>query len=186
MYTHRRATSAKCWKEISNISKQAGTSPEERASDWWGTDRRWRDLKYDRAVSETGQRPMPQYVVGKIQITRGDASARTWSQHQMWAWYLVRWPRRWINSGGLGTMGFGLPSASRHGRAVRASRGNGRLHHRRRVDPDEHPGAVDDPNEFRLPIKIISPQQPLSGHGAPVAGDVLRQPLFGFVHGFAA
>jgi acetolactate synthase I/II/III large subunit len=57
----------------------------------------------------------PQHVVQSVyRITRGDAIVCTdVGQHQMWAaqHYLFDRPRRWITSGGLGTMGFGLPAA---------------------------------------------------------------------------
>ena len=57
----------------------------------------------------------PQHVVQSIyRITRGDAIVCTdVGQHQMWAaqHYVFDRPRRWITSGGLGTMGFGLPAA---------------------------------------------------------------------------
>lgn len=57
----------------------------------------------------------PQFVLEKVyEATRGDAYVTSdVGQHQMWAaqFYKFDQPRRWINSGGLGTMGFGLPSA---------------------------------------------------------------------------
>ncbi|MGB1612910.1 MAG: thiamine pyrophosphate-dependent enzyme, partial [Arenicellales bacterium] len=57
----------------------------------------------------------PQYVVEKLHdVTLGDAYVTSdVGQHQMWAaqYYGFNKPRRWINSGGLGTMGFGLPAA---------------------------------------------------------------------------
>jgi len=57
----------------------------------------------------------PQYVIQKIyQVTGGEAFLATdVGQHQMWAaqYYLLEKPRRFISSGGLGTMGFGLPAA---------------------------------------------------------------------------
>jgi acetolactate synthase-1/2/3 large subunit len=57
----------------------------------------------------------PQYVVQKLwEVTGGDAYITTdVGQHQMWAaqYYPFDKPNRWINSGGLGTMGFGLPAA---------------------------------------------------------------------------
>jgi len=68
-------------------------------------------LKYDRTSSII----KPQYVVEKLwELTNGDAYITSdVGQHQMWAaqFYKFDKPRRWINSGGLGTMGFGLPSA---------------------------------------------------------------------------
>ena len=64
-------------------------------------------------------------------------------QHQMWCaqHYHFAKPRRWINSGGLGTMGFGLPSAigAKVGQPGRA----GRLPRRRRQPRDDLPGAGD-------------------------------------------
>ena len=57
----------------------------------------------------------PQFVVEKLyELTGGDAFVTSdVGQHQMWAaqYYKFDKPRRWINSGGLGTMGFGLPAA---------------------------------------------------------------------------
>ena len=63
----------------------------------------------------------------------------------MWAaqYYRFDEPRRWINSGGLGTMGVGLPYAM--GIKLAKPDADGRLHHRRRLDPDVHPGALDLP-----------------------------------------
>jgi len=69
-------------------------------------------------------------------------------QHQMWAaqFYKFDKPRRWINSGGLGTMGFGLlrpwVCSSRTGR-------DGRLRHRRSEHSDVHPGALDHCKQYR-------------------------------------
>jgi len=81
---------------------------------WWTQINDWRKrecLKYDRA-SEIIK---PQYVVEKLwEITHGDAFVTSdVGQHQMWAaqYYRFDKPRRWINSGGLGTMGVGLPYA---------------------------------------------------------------------------
>ena len=81
---------------------------------WWDQIKEWQGidcLKYDRA-SEIIK---PQYVVEKLyELTKGDAYITSdVGQHQMWAaqYYKFDKPRRWINSGGLGTMGFGLPAA---------------------------------------------------------------------------
>jgi acetolactate synthase I/II/III large subunit len=81
---------------------------------WWTQIEEWRGrdcLKYDRASAII----KPQYVVQKLyEITKGEAIVTSdVGQHQMWAaqFYKFNKPRRWINSGGLGTMGFGLPAA---------------------------------------------------------------------------
>ena len=81
---------------------------------WWSEIKEWQRkdcLKYD-TKSELIK---PQYVVQKLyELTKGDAFITSdVGQHQMWAaqYYKFDKPRRWINSGGLGTMGFGLPAA---------------------------------------------------------------------------
>jgi acetolactate synthase-1/2/3 large subunit len=81
---------------------------------WWAQIEQWRGrecLKYDRS----GASIKPQFVIEKLyEVTRGDAYVTSdVGQHQMWAaqFYKFTKPRRWINSGGLGTMGFGLPAA---------------------------------------------------------------------------
>jgi len=93
-------------------STQATCPPALEA--WWGQIGQWRSrdcLKYeltDRVIK-------PQYVIQKLwEVTGGDAFVTSdVGQHQMWAaqYYPFERPRRWINSGGLGTMGVGLPYA---------------------------------------------------------------------------
>ena len=81
---------------------------------WWDQINEWRKrdcLRYE----QNGGPIKPQYVVEKLwEITGGDAFITSdVGQHQMWAaqYYRFDKPRRWINSGGLGTMGVGLPYA---------------------------------------------------------------------------
>lgn len=81
---------------------------------WWKMIESWRgreSLAYDHSDEVI----KPQYVVQKLHdVTLGDAYVTSdVGQHQMWAaqYYGFNKPRRWINSGGLGTMGFGLPAA---------------------------------------------------------------------------
>jgi acetolactate synthase-1/2/3 large subunit len=81
---------------------------------WWEQIDEWRSkdcLKYDRG----SELVKPQYVLETLyKVTGGDAYVTSdVGQHQMWAaqFYKFDKPRRWINSGGLGTMGFGLPAA---------------------------------------------------------------------------
>jgi acetolactate synthase-1/2/3 large subunit len=81
---------------------------------WWNQIKEWQGidcLKYDRE-SEIIK---PQFVIEKLyELTKGDAYITSdVGQHQMWVaqYYKFDKPRRWINSGGLGTMGFGLPAA---------------------------------------------------------------------------
>jgi len=86
----------------------------ESISAWWEQIEEWRSkdcLKYDRG----SELVKPQYVLETLyKVTGGDAYVTSdVGQHQMWAaqFYKFDKPRRWINSGGLGTMGFGMPAA---------------------------------------------------------------------------
>ncbi len=81
---------------------------------WWKQIEEWRGkdcLRYDR----NSKIIKPQFVLEKLyEVTKGEAFVTSdVGQHQMWAaqFYKFNEPRRWINSGGLGTMGFGLPAA---------------------------------------------------------------------------
>jgi acetolactate synthase-1/2/3 large subunit len=81
---------------------------------WWKQINQWRSmncLEYER----DSKLIKPQYVIETLhRLTQGDAYITSdVGQHQMWAaqYYPFDKPRRWINSGGLGTMGFGLPAA---------------------------------------------------------------------------
>jgi acetolactate synthase I/II/III large subunit len=97
------------------LLKQAKDKPDAAAQNaWWAQIELWRSkncLKYNR----NGSIIKPQYVVEKLwEVTKGDAFVTSdVGQHQMWAaqYYKFDKPRRWINSGGLGTMGVGLPYA---------------------------------------------------------------------------
>jgi len=98
-------------KQLEEIER----SPDKDALDiWWAEIEKWRAtncLQYDKSDTVI----KPQQVVQKLwEITKGDAYVTSdVGQHQMWAaqFYPFNEPRRWINSGGLGTMGFGLPAA---------------------------------------------------------------------------
>lgn len=99
---------------IAEIEK-TGRKPDEQALQaWWGQIDGWRSvecLSYDRDSDLI----KPQFVIEKLhEITAGDAFVTSdVGQHQMWAaqFYGFNKTRRWVNSGGLGTMGFGLPAA---------------------------------------------------------------------------
>ena len=82
-------------------------------ADWWQEIGEWRSRECLRYPERT--EIMPQYVIQKLhEITNGNAIvASDVGQHQMWAaqYYGFDKPRRWANSGGLGTMGVGLPYA---------------------------------------------------------------------------
>ena len=104
-------------KDLNKILNSEKNKLDENRNElelWWKQIREWASidcLKYDRTSSII----KPQYVVEKLwELTNGDAYITSdVGQHQMWAaqFYKFDKPRRWINSGGLGTMGFGLPAA---------------------------------------------------------------------------
>jgi len=102
-------------REMIRELESMNTKPDTEAlTAWWRQIEEWRAkdcLKYDQSS------PLikPQYVVRKLwELTGGDAFVTSdVGQHQMWAaqFYGFDKPNRWINSGGLGTMGVGLPFA---------------------------------------------------------------------------
>jgi acetolactate synthase I/II/III large subunit len=97
------------------LLKASSAKPDAEAlAAWWKQVDAWRAtdcLKYDRNSAII----KPQMVIEKLyEVTKGDAYITSdVGQHQMWAAQFYRFdkPRRWINSGGLGTMGVGLPYA---------------------------------------------------------------------------
>lgn len=102
-------------KQLMECLKEGKKKPNKKALEaWWKQIDEWRavqSLEYDR----TSDLIKPQFVIEQLyQVTKGDAYITSdVGQHQMWAaqYYPFDKPRRWINSGGLGTMGFGLPAA---------------------------------------------------------------------------
>lgn len=83
-------------------------------ADWFKQINEWRSTKC-LTYAQSTEFIKPQYVIQKLhEVTKGDAFVTSdVGQHQMWAaqYYPFDKPRRWINSGGLGTMGVGLPYA---------------------------------------------------------------------------
>src|SRR3989441_10985485 len=103
-------------KELTSQLKEAQAKPDGAAINaWWSQINEWRKrecLSYKKSTEVI----KPQYVVETLyNLTRGRDTYITSDvgQHQMWAaqFYGFEEPRRWINSGGLGTMGVGLPYA---------------------------------------------------------------------------
>lgn len=108
----------KVLRELIRAVKETLQKPDAEAlAAWWQKIEEWRGihcLYYDKNSGLI----KPQFVIEKLwEVTdgaTGDAFITSdVGQHQMWAaqYYKFVKPRRWINSGGLGTMGFGLPSA---------------------------------------------------------------------------
>ena len=101
--------------EMIDLIRNSDINIDEKALDiWWSQVNKWRELNcldYDRNTAFI----KPQQVIEELyKVTNGDAYLTSdVGQHQMFAaqFYHFNKPRRWINSGGLGTMGFGLPAA---------------------------------------------------------------------------
>ncbi|WP_105101906.1 acetolactate synthase 3 large subunit [Microbulbifer pacificus] len=106
-------------REMLEMLKASKEMPDQSAIvDWWRQIDDWRErhgLYTAPRYRTDGDMIMPQEVIRAVhEITKGDAYVTSdVGQHQMFAaqYYLFDKPRRWINSGGLGTMGFGLPAA---------------------------------------------------------------------------
>jgi acetolactate synthase-1/2/3 large subunit len=144
-------------KEMLKILKDSGERPDAAAMKaWWKQIEEWRAmdcLKYDRD-SEVIK---PQYVVESLyKVTGGKAFVTSdVGQHQMFTaqFYKFDKPNRWINSGGLGTMGFGFPAAmgvqfAHPGETVACVTGEGSI----QMCIQE----LSTCRQYALPIKIIN------------------------------
>ena len=101
--------------EINGMLESSNRRPSGQAlGAWWEQIHRWKSIDC-LAYSYSDTLIKPQSVLQKLyEVTGGDAYVTSdVGQHQMWAaqFYPFDKPRRWINSGGLGTMGFGMPAA---------------------------------------------------------------------------
>ncbi len=144
-------------KELQAALKSVKQKPDAAAqADWWKQIGEWRG-RNSLAYKNSTEVIKPQYVVEKLyEITKGEAFVTSdVGQHQMWAaqYYKFDEPRRWINSGGLGTMGFGLPAAMgvklAHPKAdVACITGEGSI----QMCIQE----LSTCKQFRLPIKVLS------------------------------
>jgi len=138
------------------LEASAGVPDPKALSAWWKQIDEWRgkkSLKYKQGKELI----MPQYVIEKLyEVTGGEAFITSdVGQHQMWAaqYYKFDKPRRWINSGGLGTMGVGLPYAmgvrfANPKATVACVTGEGSI----QMNIQE----LSTAKQFRLPIKIIN------------------------------
>ena len=139
----------------------------------------WREqfpLSYE--PSEPGEALKPQFCLEQLRdnAPEGTILVSGVGQHQMWSSQYWRFnePYTWVNSGGLGTMGFCVPAAigakvGRPDRTVWAIDGDGCF----QMTAQELVTASVE----RIPIKVGDPEQQLPRHGPPVAGDVLRRAL---------
>jgi len=135
-------------------SKQQRDQPA--VASWWAQIEAWRGRRC-LGYKNSDEVIKPQFVIEKLyEITHGDAFITSdVGQHQMWAaqYYKFDQPRRWINSGGLGTMGFGLPAAmgvqlAHPDATVACVTGEGSI----QMNIQE----LSTCKQFRLPIKVVA------------------------------
>ena len=141
----------------------------------------WREahgLWHGRRYAES-ELIMPQDAIKALyEATHGEAYVTSdVGQHQMFAaqYYKFDYPRRWINSGGLGTMGFGLPAAMGIKIAlpdadVACVTGEGSI----QMNIQE----LSTCSQYACPVKIINLRNNYLGHGEAVAGYAVRRSLF--------
>jgi acetolactate synthase-1/2/3 large subunit len=137
------------------LAAETKSSNTDAIRSWWQQIEEWR-AKKSLAYKQSSEVIKPQFVIEKLwEVTKGEAYVTSdVGQHQMWAaqYYKFDKPRRWINSGGLGTMGVGLPYAMGCQLAdptakVACITGEGSI----QMNIQE----LSTCHQFRLPIKII-------------------------------
>ena len=145
---------------------------------WWQQVDGWRTtypLGYDRPTDGS---LAPQYVIERLgEIAGPDALyVAGVGQHQMWAAQFIKYenPGTWLNSGGLGTMGYAVPAAM--GAKVGRPDAHGLGDRRRRLLPDDQPGA-GHLRDRGHPDQGRHHQQRQPRHGPAVADAVLRRAL---------
>jgi len=102
-------------KTIKKVKPNFAKSNKQKISKWWEKIQKWRSIKSFDFVNST-ETIKPQYAVQRLyELTKNKETYITTEvgQHQMWAaqHYKFDKPNRWMTSGGLGTMGYGLPAA---------------------------------------------------------------------------
>jgi len=102
-------------KTIKKVKPNFAKSNKQKISKWWEKIQKWRSIKSFDFVNST-ETIKPQYAVQRLyELTKNKETYITTEvgQHQMWAaqHYKFDKPNRWMTSGGLGTMGYGVPAA---------------------------------------------------------------------------
>jgi acetolactate synthase-1/2/3 large subunit len=143
--------------DILRLLEASNDRPDQEAlAEWWKQIDEWRRrdcLKYKQSEEII----KPQFVIEKLwEVTKGDAFVTSdVGQHQMWAaqYYKFDKPRRWLNSGGLGTMGVGIPygigvQLAHPGSPVAVVTGEGSV----QMNIQE----LSTCKQYRIPLKICS------------------------------
>jgi acetolactate synthase-1/2/3 large subunit len=144
--------------ELLSVLRSSRQKPDaDEMAAWWSQIEEWRGIGGGLHYRNSTEIIKPQFVIETLhKLTGGDAFVTSdVGQHQMWAaqYYKFNHPRRWINSGGLGTMGFGLPAAMgvqlKHpGETVACVTGEGSI----QMNIQE----LSTCKQYHLPIKVLS------------------------------
>jgi acetolactate synthase-1/2/3 large subunit len=103
-------------EDLLRVWRHSGAKPDKKALEaWWAQVGKWR-AKKSLAYRNSNEVIKPQYAIQRLyELTKGRDTYITTEvgQHQMWAaqFYHFQEPTRWMTSGGLGTMGYGLPAS---------------------------------------------------------------------------
>ena len=129
--------------DLLQVFKAEAKKPDIKA--WWQEIAKWR-ARNSLSYKKNSDIILPQYAIERLfEATRGRDTYITTEvgQHQMWAaqFFGFEEPHRWMTSGGLGTMGYGLPAAL--GVQVAHPRQPRDRHRRRRLGADDDAGDVD-------------------------------------------
>jgi len=164
-----------------------GKTDKAKLADWWKQIDIWR-ARNSLAYKMNDDVIMPQYAIQRLyELTKNHDTYITTEvgQHQMWAaqHYGFEAPNRWMTSGGLGTMGYGLPAAL----GVQIAHPESLV-----IDIAGDASVLMTMQEMSCAVQYnaadqdLHPEQPVYGHGAPVAAIAAWQPPVQFLHGSAA
>ena len=167
-------TDIPCVGDVKVVLEYANTKVKSaNSADWIAKIKQMKQefpLKYIDSETEL----KPQFVIEVInETTKGEAIITTdVGQHQMWTaqYYKFNHPRSWVTSGGLGTMGFGFPSAigaqmGNPGRLVVSINGDGGM---QMCSQELAICAIN-----KIPVKIVIINNQVLGNGSPMAGNSL-------------
>lgn len=151
---------------IKSLKAEMEKRPKPDLTEWWNQIREWQE-KYPLRYEQSPTGPLKgQFVVEKLyEVTNGDCIVVAGvGQHQMWTSQYWRFnkPYRWINSGGLGTMGFAIPAA------IGAKVGR----------PDEVVWVVDGDGCFQMTAQELITA---TVHGIPIKVAILNNAYLGMV-----